>query len=53
MEAFDKDARQAQARANAVKAALAAGGVPAGQIQATGKTAAGSANKVAEVVVAP
>ncbi len=53
VEAFDKDARQAQARANAVKAALAAGGVPAGQIQATGKTAAGSANKVAEVVVAP
>ncbi len=53
VEAFDKDAKLAQARANALKAALMAGGVPAGQIQAAGKAAAGSAKKAAEVVVAP
>jgi outer membrane protein OmpA-like peptidoglycan-associated protein len=52
VDAFDKDAKLAQSRANALKAALMAGGVPAGQIQAAGKAAAGSAKKAAEVVVA-
>ncbi|KAF1691595.1 hypothetical protein [Pseudoxanthomonas koreensis] len=53
VEAFAKDVKLAQARANALKAALVAGGVPAAQVQANGKAAAGSAKKAAEVVVAP
>ena len=53
VEAIDKDAKLAKARAEAVKAALVAGGVPAGQVQAAGKTAGASAKKAAEVIVAP
>ena len=53
VEAFDRDARLAQARANALKAALVAGGVQAGRIQASGKASAGTAKKAAEVVAAP
>ena len=53
VEAYDKDAKVARARADALKAALVAGGVPAGQVQAAGKTAGASAKKAAEVIVAP
>lgn len=52
VEAFEKDARLAKARAEAIKAALVAGGVPAAQITATGKATAATAKKAAEVVVA-
>jgi len=52
IQAFDKDARTAQSRADALKAALMAGGVPAGQLQARGVKSAATAKKAAEVVVA-
>ena len=53
VDGYDKDAKVARARADALKAALVAGGVPAGQVQAAGKTAGASAKKAAEVIVAP
>ena len=53
VDGYDKDAKVARARADALKAALVAGGVPAGQVQAAGKTAGASAKKAAEVTVAP
>lgn len=53
VDGYDKDAQVARARGEALKAALVAGGVPAGQVQAAGKTAGASAKKAAEVIVAP
>ena len=53
VQAFAADAKRAQVRADALKAALVAGGVPAARIQASGRKAAGTAQKAAEVVVAP
>ena len=53
VDGYDKDAKVARARADALKAALVAAGVPAGQVQAAGKTAGASAKKAAEVIVAP
>ena len=53
VDGYDKDAQVARARGDALKAALVAGGVPAGQVQAAGKTAGASAKKAAEVIVAP
>lgn len=52
VEAYDKDGKVAQARAEALKAELVAGGVPAAQVQAAGKKGAASAKKAAEVIVA-
>jgi len=52
VEAFDKDGKVAQARADALKAELVAGGVPAAQVQAAGKKSAATAKKAAEVIVA-
>lgn len=53
VEAYDKDAKVAQARADALKAALVAGGVPAAQVQAAGRKSAATARKAAEVIIAP
>lgn len=52
IEAYDQNAKVAQARADALKAALVQGGVPAAQVQATGRKSAATAKKAAEVVVA-
>jgi len=52
VQAFDQDAKRAQARADAVKAALVAGGMPAARIQAAGRRAAATPQVAAEVVVA-
>lgn len=52
VEAYDKDGKAAQARAEALKAELVAGGVPAAQVQAAGKKSAATAKKAAEVIVA-
>jgi len=53
IQAFDQDAGRAQARAQTLKMALVAGGVPGARIQASGRKAAATAQKAAEVVVAP
>ena len=53
VQAFDPDAKRAQARADALKAALVAGGMPAARVQASGRKSAATAQKAAEVVVAP
>ncbi|MBO9715283.1 MAG: hypothetical protein J7507_00325 [Pseudoxanthomonas sp.] len=53
VEAYDKDAKLAQARANALKSALVAGGVPAAQVQAAGVKSAATAKKAAQVIIAP
>jgi outer membrane protein OmpA-like peptidoglycan-associated protein len=52
VDAFDKDGKVAQARADALKSALVAGGVPAAQVQATGRKSSATAKKSAEVVIA-
>lgn len=51
VQAFDQDPKRAQARADAVKAALVKGGVPAARIQASGRKSAATPQKAAEVVV--
>ena len=53
VEAFDKDPKVAQARAEALKSSLVDGGVPAARIQAAGRKSAATAKKAAEVIVAP
>ena len=52
VEAYDKDGKVAQARADALKAELVKGGVPATQVQASGRKSAATAKKAAEVIIA-
>lgn len=53
VEAYDSDAGVAQKRADAIRDALVAGGVPASRLQAAGKKGAATKARSAEVVVAP
>ncbi|KAF1689910.1 OmpA family protein [Pseudoxanthomonas taiwanensis] len=53
VQAWSQDAKLAQARAQALREALVQAGVPAARIKAEGRSGPASAQRAAEVVVAP